>query len=504
MTSSTAREVVLEARGITKRFPGVLALDDVYLQVKRGSCHALVGENGAGKSTLGKVLAGLLRQDAGQVSLDGMPVHFAGPLDAIRSGIGIVHQELSFCENLSVAENLCLDDPPARGPFVDRAEMERRARQWLRQIRLDVDPWQLVGDLPVSKQQLTQVAGAVGRGAKVLIFDEPTSSLSRYESQVLFEQIRELLSQAVSCIYVSHRMEEVFELCDTVTVLRDGRVVGTCPVNDLTRDDLVRMMIGRTVEGRPSDRTVVLGPELLRVQGLSSPRKFSDIGFSVHGGEIVGLAGLVGSGRTEVALAIFGLDPLSCGEVTVAGQAVERRDPTTMMRLGVGLVPEDRKRHGLVLGMSAKENISLPVLDSLSRFGWIRSRAERDLAAKFFAAMSVKAPSLDAVAAGLSGGNQQKLVMAKWLAAQCRVLILDEPTRGVDVGAKAEIHSLVRAMADDGRGVLVISSELPELLNLCDRILVLRNGRIVGEVRAEQASEEGLMRLMTGVEARTA
>ncbi len=495
---------MLEARGITKRFPGVLALDDVALQVRRASCHALVGENGAGKSTLGKVLAGLLMQDAGQVLLDGRPVHFTGPLDAIRAGIGIVHQELSFCENLSVAENLCLDDPPARGPFVDRREMERRARAWLRRIHLDVDPWCLVGDLPISKQQLAQVAGAVGRGAKVLIFDEPTSSLSLYETQVLFEQIRELLSQGVSCIYVSHRMEEVFELCDTVTVLRDGQVVGTCPAVDLTRDDLIRMMIGRVVESRPTNSRVSLGPELLRVKGLTSPRRFFDINLTVHGGEIVGLAGLVGSGRTEVALAIFGLDPLVQGEVAVAGQAIERRSPTTMMRLGVGLVPEDRKRHGLVLGMSAKDNISLPVLDSLSQFGWVNARAERELATRFFTAMSVKAPSLDAVAAGLSGGNQQKLVMAKWLAAQCQVLLLDEPTRGVDVGAKAEIHSLVRAMADDGRGVLVISSELPELLNLCDRILVLRNGRIVGEVQAEQATEEGLMRLMTGVETMSA
>ncbi|GMV36725.1 MAG: ribose import ATP-binding protein RbsA 2 [Fimbriimonadales bacterium] len=495
---------MLEAQGITKRFPGVLALDDVALRVRRASCHALVGENGAGKSTLGKVLAGLIRPDAGQVLLEGKPVRFGGPLDAIRAGIGIVHQELAFCENLSVAENLCLDDPPARGLFVDHVEMERRTKAWLQRINLDVDPWHLVGDLPISKQQLAQVAGAVGRGAKVLIFDEPTSSLSLYETQVLFEQIRELRSQGVSCIYVSHRMEEVFELCDTVTVLRDGHLVGTCPVADLTRDDLVRMMIGRVVEGRPSERGVPFGPELLRVAGLSSPRKFTDIGFAVRGGEIVGLAGLVGSGRTEVALAIFGLDPFVQGEVAVAGQIVEQRSPTTMMRMGVGLVPEDRKRYGLVLGMSAKDNISLPVLDSLSRFGWVNAGAERELAAKFFAAMRVKAPSLDAVAAGLSGGNQQKLVIAKWLAAQCRVLILDEPTRGVDVGAKTEIHSLVRAMASEGRGVVVSSSELPELLNLCDRILVLRNGRLVGEVLAGQATEEGLMRLMTGVETMTA
>lgn len=504
MTSSPAADFVLEARGISKRFPGVLALDDVSLRVRRASCHALVGENGAGKSTLGKVLAGLLRQDAGQVLLEGKSVHFVGPLDAIHAGVGIVHQELSFCENLSVAENLFLDRPPARGPFVDRVEMERRARAWLQRIRLEIDPWHVVGDLSISQQQLAQVAGAVGRGAKVLIFDEPTSSLSLYETQVLFAQIRELLSQGVSCIYVSHRMDEVFELCDTVTVLRDGRVVETCAVADITRDDLIRMMIGCVIESRAAGRSAPLGPELLRVRNLSSPRRFSDVGFSVHEGEIVGLAGLVGAGRTEVALAIFGLDPLARGEVAVAGEVIEQRSPTAMMQLGVGLVPEDRKRHGLVLGMSAKENISLPVLDTLSRCGWVDGRAERELAERFFAMMSVKAPSLDATAAALSGGNQQKLVMAKWLAAQCRVLILDEPTRGVDVGAKAEIHALVHGMAEQARGVLVISSELPELLHLCERILVLRNGRLVGEVRADEATEEGLMRLMTGVETRSA
>jgi ABC-type sugar transport system ATPase subunit len=497
---AAANEV--EVGGITKSFPGVLALDDVNVRVAAGSCHGLVGENGAGKSTLGKIISGLLRPDAGTILLGGESVRFYSPLDAKRVGIEMVHQELVFCENLSVAENLCLDAPPCHGPFVDGRETLRRAAGWLADIQADVDPTMRLGALPISKQQLVQIAGAVGKGAKVLIFDEPTSSLSLHETQILFDQIRKLLEAGVTCIYVSHRMDEVFELCDTVTVLRDGRVVGTEPIGSLSHDLLVRMMIGRDIEA-PSTESG-LGPPgdvFLKVEGLSSPGRFRDVSFSVRAGEIVGMAGLVGAGRTEIAEAIFGLDPNARGDVFIAGARLGQRAPAMVMKNGLGLVPEDRKRQGLVLGMNARENISLPTLRDLSRLGWVLSGRERALAERYFRQMQVKAPTTEALAMGLSGGNQQKLVMAKWLAADCDVLILDEPTRGVDVGAKAEIHRLIRDLAADGRAVLAISSELPELLTISTRILVIRNGRIAGELEARGATEEAVMRLMTGVEA---
>lgn len=490
----------IETKGICKAFPGVLALSDVSVQVKSGSCHALMGENGAGKSTLGKVICGLIQPDSGELLLDGQPVHFAGPQQAIKAGVSIVHQELVFCENLSVAENLCLDDLPRRGIFLDRGEMRKRAVEWLKAIEADVNPDQRLGELPISKQQLVQIAGAVGRGAKVLIFDEPTSSLSQKESQVLFQQIRQLLTRGVTCIYVSHRMDEIFELCDTVTVLRDGKVVGTKPVTELDRESLVRMMIGRDIEvPTVLSSHLTAGAELLKVSHLSSPGKFEDISFSVRAGEIVGLAGLVGAGRTEIAEALFGLDSLATGVVELNGAPSAHKNPAMAMKAGLGLVPEDRKRQGLVLGMNARENISLPVLKQLAKLGFVEGKKERELARRFFDRLRVKAPSLDSPTLGLSGGNQQKLVIAKWLAANCDVLILDEPTRGVDVGAKAEIHSLIRQLASEGKAVLVITSELPELLILATRILAIRNGRISGELPAQGATEESVMRLMTGV-----
>ncbi len=492
----------IETRNVTKSFPGVVALSDVSIQVKPGSCHALMGENGAGKSTLGKIICGLIQPDSGEMLLEGRPVHFSGPQQAIKAGVSIVHQELVFCENLSVSENLCLDDLPHKGIFLDRSEMRKRAIKWLEAIEADVNPDQRLGELPISKQQLVQIAGAVGRGAKVLIFDEPTSSLSLKESQVLFDQIRQLLAKGVTCIYVSHRMDEIFELCDTVTVLRDGKVVGTKPVAELDRDSLVRMMIGRDIEvPTVQSEHLDLGAELLKVAHLSSPGKFEDVNFAVRSGEIVGLAGLVGAGRTEIAEALFGLDSLATGEVELKGKPCARRNPAMAMKAGLGLVPEDRKRQGLVLGMNARENISLPVLKQLARIGFVEGKKERELARRFFDRLRVKAPSLDSATIGLSGGNQQKLVIAKWLAANCDVLILDEPTRGVDVGAKAEIHMLIRQLAAEGKAVLVITSELPELLVLATRILAVRNGRISGELPAKGATEEAVMRLMTGVDA---
>lgn len=498
MQPNQAYEAIIKTEDLTKVFPGVVALNKVNIEVQAGTCHALVGENGAGKSTLGKIIGGLYRPEQGRLLVHGKPVSFHGPLQATRAGISIVHQELLFCENLSIAENLCLDEPPTIGPFVDKQEMVRRSKLWLNSMQVDVDPNILVGALPVSIQQQVQIAGAVGKGARVLIFDEPTSSLTQREVELLFEQIRKLKQEGVTCLYVSHRLEEIFAICDRVTVLRDGSHVGTEPIEKLDRNSIVRMMIGRDISASVQRDARQDGEPLLQVQGFSSPGKFHDISFKVKSGEILGLAGLVGAGRTEIAEAIFGLDREATGVVAVKGKEVRPKSPSQMMGNGVGLVPEDRKRHGLVLMMNSRENISLAILDQIQAVGFTKGKAERQVARTYFNSMRVKAPTLDTPSAGLSGGNQQKLVIAKWLAAQCDVLILDEPTRGVDVGAKSEIHALIRELAEQGKAVIVISSELPELLSNTDRILALHNGRITGEIESASATEESLLKMMTG------
>ena len=487
--------------GITKRFPGVQALADISFEIEAGSCHALCGENGAGKSTLGKLLAGIHRPDEGRLVVHGREVDFHGPRDALEAGIGMVHQELAFCENLSVAENLCLGDLPTRGGLLSRSEMAARAERMLERIGTHIDVSRAVGELTVGQQQMVQIASAVGSGARILVFDEPTSSLSQHDVEALVELIFRLRKEGVTCIYVSHRMPEIFRLCDAVTVLRDGRHVATRPTEGLDEATLVELMIGRRLEEYfPHHLHGAPGEERLRVEGLSSPGKFRDVSFSVRAGEVVGLAGLVGAGRSEVAAALFGLDPEASGNVWVDGKTMEMGGAREAMRRGLGLVPEDRKRSGLVLGMSCLHNLSLPILERLSRFSWIRRGAERALALDYFSKLRVRAPNPDFVVAGLSGGNQQKIVLAKWLAAEARVLILDEPTRGVDVGAKAEIHGIVDRLAAEGTAVLLISSELPELINLSTRILVLRAGRIVGELPRERATQPTLLRLMAGLD----
>ena len=500
MTLDATRPLV-SFRNVSKRFPGARALADVSFDVRRGSCHALCGENGAGKSTLAKLLAGIEERDGGHILVDGVVVNFDGPRDALAAGIGMVHQELAFCDNLSVAENLCLGNLPSRATFVRHADMERRARDMLAAIEAPIDVRRLVGELTVAEQQMVQIAAAVGGGARVIIFDEPTSSLSQHEAEHFYELLARLRARDVTCIYVSHRMPEIFRLCDTITVLRDGRHVATSPTSETDEATLVHRMIGRRIEEYlPHDGGHATGGELLRVTGLASPRKFADISFSIHAGEIVGIAGLVGAGRTDIAHALFGLDKEARGRVEVAGIPLSLRSPAEAMRAGVGFVPEDRKRHGLVLGMTALENVTLTTLPAIARAGWLPTGSERALAADAFARLRVQTPDLAAVTAGLSGGNQQKLVLAKWLAARCRVLILDEPTRGVDVGAKSEIHALIGKLAAEGTGVLLISSELPELVALSTRILVLRDGRLVGELPRASADQESLLRLMAGLD----
>ena len=485
--------------GIEKRFPGVLALSDVSLEVAAGSCHALCGENGAGKSTLGKVLAGIHVPDAGALYLHGTPVRFGSPRDALAAGVGMVHQELAFCEQLSVAENLCLGAMPARRGVVLRAAMARRAEAILAEVGARFDVHGPIGGLTIAQRQLVQIAGAVAAGARVLVFDEPTSSLGQVETERLYTLIGRLTRRGVTCIYVSHRMPEVFRLCDRVTVLRDGRHIGTIPVKDTSPEELAHLMIGRPLaEYFPPQDERPPGEELLQVEGLGGAG-FDDVSFSVRAGEVVGLAGLVGAGRSEVAHALFGVEPAVRGKIYVRGREVRVTSPRSAIRLGIGFVPEDRKRHGIVPSESVRHNISLPILRRLARWTWLRLQEERDLARTFCDRLRVRAPDLDTAVAGLSGGTQQKIVLARWLAARSGILILDEPTRGVDVGAKAEIHALIGALAAEGAGVLLISSELPELLSLSARILVLRAGRVVGELERRSATEAAVLGLMTGL-----
>ncbi len=491
----------LEFHQITKRFPGVLALDGVSVAIERGACHALIGENGAGKSTLGKILSGVYQPDGGELRLDGKVIHPANPRVARELGIAMVHQELAFCPNLTVAENLCLGDlPRSQIGWVNRRELHKRARAMLAEIGADIDPAAIIGTLSTGREQLVQIAAAVGTGARVIVMDEPTSSLSLGETRELFRLVHALKKRGITLIYVSHRLEEIFELCDAVTVLRDGKHISTEPIGASSPQRIVQQMIGRELLVRePSHLQRAPGGEMLRVENLSSEGKFSGINFSVRAGEIVGLAGLVGAGRSEVAQAIFGLDPAATGRVALHGRAMRLGSIWGVLAAKFGLVPEDRKRQGLVLSMNCRENTSLAALPHLTRLGWVRRGVERELASRYAQRLRVKAPSMETSIATLSGGNQQKIALAKWIARDCDILVVDEPTRGIDVGAKAEIYQLLDELATEGKALLVISSELPELIGLCGRILVMREGKLAGELPRAQFSEAALMRLMAGV-----
>jgi ABC-type sugar transport system ATPase subunit len=492
---------MIEFRGITKHFGGVTALRDVSLAIAGGECHGLMGENGAGKSTLARVLAGIHTPDAGAVLIDGRPLSLRSPADAAAAGIGMVHQELAFCPELSVAENLCMGRYPRRlGVMLDRPAMRRRASELLGRIHVTMDVDRLMRTLSTGQEQLVQIASALGTGARVLVFDEPTSSLSQNEAQELFALIEDLRRRGVAMIYVSHRLPEVLRLCDRISVLRDGQYVGTLDRAQASEDSLIRMMVGRElgIYRRGHLARASAQQPVLRVQGLTSPGRFQDVSFSIRPGEIVGFAGLVGAGRSEVARAVFGLDRAK-GVVEVGGLPLPGGSVRAAMSAGIALVPEDRKRQGLVLAMSGKANTSMAVLDRLRRMGLLDRAAERSTAERLYAQLRVRAPSIETPVAQLSGGNQQKVALAKWLARGGRVLIADEPTRGVDVGAKAAIHAILDDLAAKGVGIMLISSELPELLNLSSRILVMRQGRIVGELDSAAAGEEAVMRLMAGM-----
>ncbi len=493
MTGSTR----LRMTGISKSFPGIRALSDVDLEVEAGEVHAIVGENGAGKSTLMKILAGVHQPDAGVIEMNGQPVKLADPIEARRHGIGMVYQELNLVPDLTVAENIMLGSTPSRLGVIDRRTLRDQATSVLDELDARIDTDELVGSLTVSQQQIVEIAKVYAARPGIVVLDEPTSSLSEHETRSLFRIIRRMTTAGIAVIYISHRLREVLDISERVTVLRDGRRIETRSTAGITAAEMIRLMVGRDLTDVFPKREVSIGSVVLSVNGLTRVGEFSDVSFSVRSGEILGLAGLVGAGRTEVARAIFGLDRHDEGTVELHGSEVTIRAPRDAVRAGIAYVPEDRKRDGIVPQLSIKDNISLAVLKRVSLAGWVKTRAERDLAREKAVELAVSPPNIAPRVDTLSGGNQQKVVFAKWLAAAPHVLILDEPTRGVDVGAKADIHTIIGELAAQGAAIIMISSELPEVLAVSDRIVVLHEGT-VSAVLPRGASEHEVMVAATG------
>jgi ribose transport system ATP-binding protein len=492
----------LSTKGLTKRFPGVLALDGVDFGVRPGEVHALIGENGAGKSTLIKVLTGVYAPDEGEVLCGGERVSFATPLAAQRAGISTIYQEVNLVPLMSIARNLFLGrEPRGRFGLIDFARMHRESEQLLRDYGVHTDVRRPLGELGVGAQQMVALARAVSVDAKVVVMDEPTSSLEPREVETLFGVIRRLRDQGVAVVYVSHRLDELYAVCDAVTVLRDGRAVHTGPLKGLERLRLVSLMLGREMGEVRAEGSTKFGGEheaasaepVLDVEGLTLPHKLHGVSFQVRPGEVVGLGGLLGSGRTETVKAVAGALSPSAGRVTVGGTRIRTGAPGAAIRAGISLLPEDRKTEGIVPGLSVRENIALAVLPQLTRAGLVSEARIDSLVSTFMERLRIKASSPHQKAGELSGGNQQKVLLARWLAAEPRVLLLDEPTRGIDVGAKAEVQRLVDELAADGLGVLLISSELEELVEGSDRVVVLRDGSVVGELTGDDVSEDRLM-----------
>ena len=489
---------------ISKSFPGVRALDEVDLEVYEGEVLALVGENGAGKTTLMEILnphpapTGFYRQDSGRIFLRGEEVHPKNPTESQALGISFIHQRLDLAPNLTVAENVFLGREPRRTGvlrIVDREEMRRRTVEILDSMGTSISSNALVGDLGVAQRQAVEIAKAVSQDAILVVMDEPTSALDRYETENLFSIVRKMKSRNVASIFITHRLEEVFEIADRVVVLRDGKQVGIMNISDTNVDTVVRMMVGRELGMFPREPADI-GDIVMEVIGLRGTRGLpagKDIGFQLRKGEILGIAGMVGAGRTEMVRALFGIDKKSHGQIHVDGKQVQINSPRDAIRAGLGLLTEDRQLQGLILHMAVKENITLPGLDRISRWGVVNRSEERKIADDYVAKLMIQTPCIDHPVMGLSGGNQQKVVLAKWLALKPKVLILDEPTRGIDVGAKADVHALMSKIARQGIGIVMISSEMPEILGMSDRIIVMAEGRITGEFDREEVDQEKIM-----------
>ena len=488
----------LVLKDVSKSFGSVVALRSGSLELRPGSINALIGENGAGKSTLVKIIAGLYRRDAGEFELFGQSVDFTSTAQSKAAGIAVIYQEPTLFPDLSVVENIFMGRQPlTRLGGIDRATMRQQTRAIFERLGVEIDPDRLTEGLSIADQQIIEIAKAISLDARVLIMDEPTAALSGVEVERLFAVARSLRDEGRALMFISHRFDEVFSLCDTVTVMRDGSYVSSGPLAETSVEELVRQMVGRDVEELFPKLDAQIGEEVLKVEHLSSTGVFQDISFSVRAGEIVGLAGLVGAGRSEVARAVFGVDGYESGSVSIDGVRLPGGKPTAAIARGLALVPEDRRKQGLVLDQGISRNISLSIRQRLAKWGLVWGRPENNASRIWASRLEVKAEALDTLTGTLSGGNQQKVVLAKWLATEPRVLIVDEPTRGIDVGTKSEVHRLLSTLAQQGVAILMISSELPEVLGMADRVLVMREGRLTGELSREEATPESVMRAAT-------
>ena len=493
-------QVLLRVEGISKAFPGVQALSDVTLEANQGEVLAMVGENGAGKSTLIHILAGVYQPDTGRILLEGQEMHFEMPHEAEAAGISVVFQELSLVPNLTVAENVFAGRQPL-GPIglIDQRAMYRATQELLNLFGVDFKPNTQVGKLSMGNQQMVEIIKALARNAKVLVLDEPTSSLTLQEAARLFDRLRQLKAQGLAIIYVSHHLEEIFEISDRVAVLRDGKLVGVRPTAELDEHGVVSMMVGRELEPLTENVYAEAGPEMLRVEGFSRSTVFKDINFTLHAGEVLTFFGLVGAGRTEVARALMALDHGATGRVSVRGQEVHIHSPSAAMKAGLAYLSEDRKNEGLFLDKTIMDNFLAPNLGKIAPGGWLQWNILQRITTKYTKQLDVRTPSLKQKLRNLSGGNQQKVFLGEWLATEPQILIVDEPTRGIDVGTKQEIHRLLRQLAAEGKAVMVISSDLPEALRVSDRIAVMREGRLTGFLSNSEATEERVMAYAAGI-----
>ena len=486
---------LLELKGIVKDFPGTRALDHVELEVECGQVHAIIGENGAGKSTLVNIIAGVFPQTEGTIIFGGNPVHFSNTLEAQELGISIVHQEINLCPHVSVAENIFLGRAPKKGILMDYAAMRQKSSELLKSMNSSIDPSAKVADLSIAEQQIVEIVKALSMNCKLLILDEPTSSLTELETAELFKTICRLRKNGISVLYISHRLSEIMEICDQASVFRDGHYIGSGAVGDLTTEDLINMMVGRRLESvYPEKAAEISGEVLLDVKGYSGDG-FHDVSFQLRRGEILGFSGLVGAGRSELTRAICAIDRKSAGTLTFQGQPLRLRNFQEAISNGIVYITENRKEDGLFLDYDIRRNITAPCLKAL-KSGLTLSRAKEDaLAQEYVEKIKIKVFSLDQLCSALSGGNQQKVLFAKWLTVSPRLLIIDEPTRGIDVGVRLEIYRILRQLCQEGVGIIVISSDLPEILGLCDRVVVMAEGRATGELTAAEMSEEAVMRL---------
>jgi inositol transport system ATP-binding protein len=497
-------EAKLKVERISKSFPGVRALENITLSVKAGTVHVLCGENGAGKSTLMKIINGVYQSDGGEILIDGVPVHIRNPIQARKAGISMIFQELNYIPELTVEESLftgCL--PTTRFGRVDWKEVRRRTVELLEKENLPYRPDQKIKDLTVSDVQMLEILKAVSHESSIIIMDEPTSAITQREVERLFQKIEDLKRRGTCVIYISHKMDEIFRIADEITVLRDGSVVATKARSETDIDEVISLMVGRKLDSNFPKERIDAGAELLEVRGLRSAGTFKNIDFSVREGEIVGFAGLVGAGRTEVMRALFGLDPYDSGEILIRGKRVAIRSVKDSLANRMTMLSEDRRRYGIIPVRSVRENVTISSLGRFIRGGRLRAKEEQEAVSAICARMSVKTPSLETVIESLSGGNQQKVLLAKWMLSDPDILILDEPTRGIDVGAKYEIYKLMSQLAKERKGLIMVSSELPELIGMCDRIYVMCKGEIAGELPRSEFYQEAVMRLATGVERRT-